>query len=296
MLEVKNLSFAYGDHVILNQVDLTLPRGQIYGLVAPNGTGKSTFIHLVMNFLVPSHGEIQYLTHEGEALDYSSEKLRVRMRRHIALLPEIDDLYENISGTSHLKLYHDLWGNQSLAIDDIIDGLHLANYIDRPVGTYSLGMKQRLCFAMIVATGAEVMLMDEVMNGLDPDNVLLVTNYLKDLKSKGTSILIASHLLDNLDLYADDVIFIQDQKFLHARDLESSGEYLSVPKELAGQNQITGGFPLRDRYLIPISDISDVRLTEMIEGLISQNCRDFKIESLGTSELYEKIYRESAGG
>ena len=96
----------------------------------------------------------------------------------------------------------------------------MTEYISNKVSSYSLGMKQRLCFALVVVTNCEVMLLDEVMNGLDPDNVQLISKVLQSLKNEGKIIIIASHLLNNLNSIADEVYFLKDKKIALKYQLE----------------------------------------------------------------------------
>lgn len=206
MLEIKNVSHQYGSHKVLKNVNFTGNPGEILGLVAPNGAGKTTLLHIIMNFIQPTVGKVEWKDDSG-LIDYRSEKSTVAMHRTISYLPEIDDLYVELSGRDHIKLYTALWEEEKEHSESIIERLNMNSYVDRPVHTYSLGMKQRLCFAILLSANTPVMLMDEVMNGLDPDNVDLITEILMDLKAAGKLIFIASHLLDNLDLYADRILF-----------------------------------------------------------------------------------------
>ena len=120
------------------------------------------------------------------------------------------ELFPFMTGRDHLKLYADLWNKPEKSVNGIIDELNMSSYVDHKVETYSLGMKQRLCFAMVVAADTPVMLLDEVMNGLDPQNVALISKVLVNLKEKQKLIIMASHLLSNLQAYADRVLFLKD--------------------------------------------------------------------------------------
>src|SRR5699024_3131625 len=116
-------------------------------------------------------------------------------------------------------MYVEIWSGKRKEVNQIITRLQMEDYVDRKVQEYSLGMRQRLCFAMMVAADTPIMFMDEVMNGLDPENVSLVSDVLIELRHVGKIVMIASHLLDNLDEYADKVFFLKDKKLHHINDL-----------------------------------------------------------------------------
>ena len=103
------------------------------------------------------------------------------------------ELFPFMTGRDHLKLYADLWNKPEKSVNGIIDELNMSSYVDHKFETYSLGMKQRLCFAMVVAADTPVMLLDELMNGLDPQNVALISKVLVNLKEKHKLIIMTSH-------------------------------------------------------------------------------------------------------
>lgn len=105
--------------------------------------------------------------------------------------------------------------------DDVISALKMNHYVNNKVQTYSLGMRQRLCLAMQIVSNTPFMLMDEVMNGLDPDNVELISKLLEQKKREGKIIVIASHLLENLEKYADRIFFLKDGIFIYESNNET---------------------------------------------------------------------------
>lgn len=295
MLKLKNISKAFGENVVLDNLSLDVQSGEIIGLVAPNGTGKTTLLNIIMNFLNPDEGQVSY-----DKLDYSSKKKEIKMRKHIAFLPEIDDLYQELTGIEHINYYARLWNGSTKRVSDIIDRLGMNHYVKNPVRTYSLGMRQRLCFAMIRAADTPVMLMDEVMNGLDPDNVKLLTDELIQLKEQGKMILIASHLLGNLDLYADKVLFLKDGTFT-LETLELSEDYIKVraSEEIYYSLQMEKAFPDGTQFIakhllcVPVKEMDPDILGDWTSYFYQKGLSDLTIGKIGSSEWYKEHYTQS---
>ncbi|MFC6464669.1 ABC transporter ATP-binding protein [Marinilactibacillus sp. GCM10026970] len=298
MLQIKKISKAFRDQVILDDVSLTIQKGEIIGLVAPNGTGKSTLLHIVMNFLKPDSGQIIM---DGQ-LDYSTKKKEIKMRKEIAFLPEIDDLYQELTGLEHIAYYALLWRRSDKEVQEIVQRLEMSHYVKRPVKTYSLGMRQRLCFAMVLAADTQVMLMDEVMNGLDPDNVQLLTKILIELKEKNKIILIASHLLENLDLYADSILFLKDGKIvLEKRDTgDKDGIHIkvTVPEKIFVAMTDEDQLPEEAKYIagrlvcIPVQTLTAQEVGEWTSFFYERGYTDLTIGKIGTSEWYSEFYHQ----
>lgn len=298
MLQIKEVSHQYGNQSILQQVNFTGHPGEILGLVAPNGAGKTTLLHIIMNFVTPTSGKVEWVTEEG-TLDYQSEKSMVEMHQVLSYLPEIEDLYAELSGSDHLKLYTSLWQEKNEHTRAVVERLNMASYVNQPVHTYSLGMKQRLCFAMLLCANTPVMLMDEVMNGLDPDNVELITGILMDLKADGKLIFIASHLLDNLDLYADRLLFIKDTELI-ILDENDASLYLKIEvgnyreKELEEMQLWTNEAELLSSGVLLLPIESYEVANGWVMRALKQGFHKQAIGSLGANEWYEKFYRQES--
>lgn len=298
MLEIKHITQSFGKNTVLDDLTLTIEQGEIVGLVAPNGTGKTTLLNIIMNFLKPDEGEV---TFKGK-LNYSTKRKEVKMHRQLSFLPEIDDLYQELSGKEHISYYARLWKKSTKEVDAIIDRLGMAYYVKNSVRTYSLGMRQRLCFAMILAADTEVMLMDEVMNGLDPDNVDLLTRELIQLKAQGKIIIIASHLLSNLDLYSDRVLFLKDGQVALEKTQGTKDEtlYIKVPateKQVEALKEVRW-FPEKTRHFsksllcVPTEKMCPEEVGEWISYFYKQGHTQATIGPIGSSEWYSELYHK----
>lgn len=297
MLELKDITVAFGDHVVLENLSLKAEEGQIIGLVAPNGMGKSTMFNVIANYVKPTEGEVVFFGKDT----YGTEKDELKIRHYLSFLPEQKDLFQQLSGVDHLRLYANMWQKNDKHVDQIIEDLNMGYYVKQKVYTYSLGMRQRLCFAMMLAADTPIMLMDEVMNGLDVSNVILITEHLERLRKEKKLIFIASHLLDNLDLYSDRVLFLKDRKIIHDKKRgEESELYLKVPLKLEEYESVKVVHPLPEDHLyiaerllaIPYAYIQENQ-QEWLEHFMPYAKANITIGPLGTHEQYERYYYET---
>jgi len=294
-LEVKNLAVSYGDFDVLEEISFQLEDGQLIGLVAPNGTGKTTLFNAIMRFTPVRSGEIFVDDKEYTASDEDV----LALHQLITFFPDQADLFENFSGREHIEMYAEIWSGREQDVDTIIERLEMAHYVDRKVQEYSLGMRQRLCFAMMVAADTDIMFMDEVMNGLDPENVSLVSDVLIELRQAGKIIIIASHLLDNLDEYADKVFFLKGKKLHRINDLdEKQPVYYKVVCNDAQVAALEDGDYLTKNTIhlgnqmlcIPTADLTPVEDKALYDKLRQMSIASIEIAPLGTSEYYSHLY------
>ena len=288
MLKLNDVVLSFGKKRVLDHLNLEFKQGEIIGLVAPNGTGKSTLLNVILHNLTPQEGEVEY-----DGLKYQNQKMTMQLHQRICAFPEQSDLFGFMTGRDHLRLYADLWHNQQKKVDDIIKLLQMGNYIDQKVQTYSLGMKQRLCFAMVVAADTPVMLLDEVMNGLDPQNVELISKVLEQLRQENKLIIIASHLLNNLQSYADRILFlghehvIEDYRVKEKRDLYLKIRADQEVKDILGKIAYQ---ELPDKMLLIDSNkLTKEELGEMLSTLTKKQI-PYSFASVSVEDLFNKFY------
>ncbi|WP_261787391.1 ATP-binding cassette domain-containing protein [Lactobacillus taiwanensis] len=178
-------------------------------------------------------------------------------------------------------------------MEDIISTLKMETYIDRKVETYSLGMKQRLCFAMVVATNTSVMLLDEVMNGLDPQNVQLISHVLLNLRAQGKLIIMASHLLQNLQQYADQVLFLKNGKIIeNLNNKAETKKYLEFhDSSLINDILEESNYQIlpNQTILLSIDELSQDKFDSIIHILLENNI-SFTVEKISLEDLFNKFY------
>ncbi|WP_071131864.1 ABC transporter ATP-binding protein [Enterococcus timonensis] len=204
MLEVKQLSFAFGKHQILDEVSFTVGDGQIIGLVAPNGTGKTTLLSLLCGLLPSGKAEINL---NGENL----KKNRVKFLEQIFFLESSNHLYYDLNVLDHLKYVEKMW-HSKVNIEETLAELEMTDYKKKKIKHLSLGMKQHVLLAMYLVSDAKMLLIDEPLNGLDPTSIQQFEKIFRDLKSQGKSLLVSSHQMDSVGRISDTVFFLRDQK------------------------------------------------------------------------------------
>ncbi|MDE1549150.1 ABC transporter ATP-binding protein [Jeotgalibaca caeni] len=292
-LRVKDLTVRYGERTILDQISFEIPNGSIVGLVAPNGTGKTTLFNAIMRYIPIQGGEISI----DDTIFQNTRPDILKLHQQITFFPDQADLYENFSGREHIQLYAETWKKDASQVDAIIELLHMEHYAHNPVRTYSLGMRQRLCFAMMCAADTPVMLMDEVMNGLDPENVNLVSGVLQKLRSEGKVIMVSSHLLDNLDEYADQVYFLLGGKIIYISDHhEKKDDYVKARLTADQFNQVKSQYALPsgtlylDNGLCCIPIHQEDQAIHYLSTLRKFAPQTVSVGPLGTADHYIRIY------
>ncbi|MCL0312619.1 ABC transporter ATP-binding protein [Apilactobacillus sp. TMW 2.2459] len=212
-LEIKNLSKFYGRTKALHNITFDIKPGSILGLIGPNGAGKSTIMKSIVGLTNYSTGSILV----------NNEKLKKGSRKglkNVGSMIETPALYGHMTGLQNLKLFND--GSTSDAeIKKIMDETQISSFANKKAKNYSLGMRQRLGIAMALLNHPKLLILDEPMNGLDPQSTHDLRDLLLKLSKRGISILISSHLLDELARIADYYVVINHGKLVKQSDAKS---------------------------------------------------------------------------
>lgn len=189
VLKTTALSKQFGKKLAVNNVNMTIHKGDIYGFIGKNGAGKTTFMRLVLGTAFPTKGEISLF--DGEPLDTA--------RRKIGSLVEAPGIYKGCTAYENLKQFSVIYGGTDAEIRDILQLVGLDNTGKKKAGKFSLGMKQRLGIAIALLGNPEFLILDEPVNGLDPAGMKEVRDLILRLnQERQITILISSHLLDEL--------------------------------------------------------------------------------------------------
>jgi len=206
ILTVDALSKEYGKAQVLKGISLQIPRGSIYGLVGKNGAGKTTLMRIITGLQEPSSG-----TYTLSGVKNTDRKIDL-MRRRMGSLVETPALYKNMSARDNIKIQY---LNLGLTTYDDIDGLiklvGLEGAGKKPAGKFSLGMRQRLGIAVAMCGNPDILVLDEPINGLDPQGIVEIRELLiKINQERNTTMIISSHILDELSRLATHYGFIDN--------------------------------------------------------------------------------------
>ncbi|MDR1564288.1 MAG: ATP-binding cassette domain-containing protein [Oscillospiraceae bacterium] len=260
-LQTQALTKRYGIQLALNNVNITVEKGSIYGLVGQNGAGKTTLIRCVAGLTFPTSGFVELLESQGADLPLA--------RKRIGAIIEQPSFYPNLTARQNLNYFCKLRGIKSAAAAD--EALALVNLTytgNKKFKDFSLGMKQRLGLALAMLDKPEFLFLDEPVNGLDPSGIIEIRNIIKHLAEQGITIVISSHILTELAQVATHYGFIHKGvllKELTAQELElqttSSVSFIINDSALAAK-VLLERFGITARILSQTELVVDSGLTE----------------------------------
>lgn len=209
ILQTHRLTKSIGGRNLVENVNLHVKKGEIYGFLGPNGAGKTTVMKMLTNLWKPTGGSIELF---GAPLCPNSYDVLKR----IGSIIEFPAFYDHMTGYQNLKLHCEYMGYYKHgSVEDALEMLHLKNAADKKVKTYSLGMKERLGIARAILCKPELLILDEPTNGLDPAGIKQIRELLKALSCElGITVFISSHILSEIESIADTIGIIHHGKFI----------------------------------------------------------------------------------
>ncbi|RKR12292.1 ABC-2 type transport system ATP-binding protein [Maribacter vaceletii] len=211
ILTVTNLSKKYGSLLAVKNLSFTIEKGNVYGILGPNGSGKSTTLGIVLNVVNKTKGEFSWFngtTSTHEAL------------KKVGAIIERPNFYPYMTALQNLKLVCKI---KDVPENKIEEKLELVGLLDRKHSkfrTYSLGMKQRLAIASALLNDPEILILDEPTNGLDPQGIHQIREIIKKIAAQGTTILLASHLLDEVEKVCSHVVILRKGEKLYSGSVD----------------------------------------------------------------------------
>lgn len=200
VLSLKNIKKNYGPLKALDDISFDVPKGSVFGILGPNGSGKTTMLGIVMDILKATSGSFYWNGEQGSTNE---------MRKQIGTLLETPNFYHYLSAEKNLKIAAAIKGRSYDEIPVVLEKVNLLQRKDSKFSTYSLGMKQRLAIASTLLGSPDILVFDEPTNGLDPAGIAEIRELMKDLNRQGKTIIMASHILDEVEKVCTHVAIIQ---------------------------------------------------------------------------------------
>ncbi|MGV0964873.1 ABC transporter ATP-binding protein [Empedobacter falsenii] len=225
VLEINQLTKKFGSFTAVNNVTFSVEKGNVYGLLGPNGSGKSTTLGMILNVINPTAGSWKWFDQEPD-----NDSLK-----KIGAIIESPKFYPYLSAEKNLEIVADIKEVNYAKIDEKLELVGLLSRKKDKFQQYSLGMKQRLAIAAALLNDPEVLILDEPTNGLDPQGIIQIRELIIKIALQGTTIILASHLLDEVEKVCSHVVVLNQGKMLYAGSVDQmNSSFGSI--EVAAQN------------------------------------------------------------
>lgn len=281
MLDIRNLSKSYGKIKALNHLNLQIPEGELFGFVGQNGAGKTTTIRILAGLLEPDDGEI-YM--QGARMQGCSRKLRDQ----IGYVPDTFGVYDNVKVSEYMEFYASLYGMRGLAARKrwrtLLELTGLDDKEEVYVDSLSRGMKQRLGVARALIHEPSLLILDEPASGLDPRTRQELIGLLKEIHTRGTTILISSHILSELGEMCTSVGIVEQGRMILTGSIADILKQVNIsnPLELQIQENLPAAIRiLREEPLVENMSVYENRITIRFQG-------DERAEALLLKRLIEE--------
>lgn len=287
ILRVSNLKKKYKKDWVLKGVNISVEKPQIIALVGPNGSGKTTLFNCMTNLVSINEGDIELV---------GKKHTDTSLFKEVSYLQDNRILYGNLTAHDHLKFVCDVQKIPRSKIKEVVDRVGMASYLNQRVHSFSLGMKQHLLLALVIINDPKLLLMDEPLNGLDPTSAINMRNILLELADEGTTIIVSSHNLDEIDRLTNTIYFMKDGEVLEEslEDFVAKEYYIRVNDLEKAKQQLTDQeitFSIYDQEQIRFVD-TDVAIQTVIDYLNEENITitDIEHERIGAERRYKELF------
>ena len=251
MIELTELSKRYGRFTAVDGINLTIPRGELFGFLGPNGAGKTTTMRMIAGILQPTSGRISIA-----GIDLAARPLEAKSR--MGFIPDRPFVYDTLSGAEFLRFVAGLYGQGGVAvearIDELLDLFELLPWKDELTESYSHGMRQKLIISSALVHRPEVIVVDEPMVGLDPKSARLLKDLFRRFVGRGGTVLMSTHTLEIAEAMCDRIAIIQEGKIAAAGTMD----------DLRAQTS-SGDVSLEELFLKLTGGLSDRELSDLFE-------------------------------
>lgn len=259
VLQINGLSKSYGKIKALDDLNLIIEPGNVYGILGPNGSGKTTTLGIVLGILSADTGNFSWF--EG--------KYGIRSRMHIGSLLETPNFYPYLDAIDNLDIIRHIKQSDESDFDDVLKLVKLYERRNSKFRTYSLGMKQRLAIASALIGDPDVLIFDEPTNGLDPQGIAEVRETIQSIAATGKTVIMASHILDEVEKICSHVAIIKNGKLLatgtvgsilsHKTQIEiGTTDMIKLKDFVQNFNGLSLIKELPERFLLELEDETDV--------------------------------------
>jgi ABC-type multidrug transport system ATPase subunit len=286
-LKVNGLSLRYGRQLVLNRISFAFEQGKITGLLGPNGAGKSSIMKILAGLVYPDTGTLE--KNGAKLADFS------RLRDSCAFMIDSPSFYPFLSGRQNLELICRILGKK-VNLEELLTEVGLDPGSTKRVRNYSTGMKQRLAIAQAMVGDADLLILDEPFNGLDPNGFQDVILLLKGLNAKGKTIVVSSHLLNELEQFADAFILLHKGNV--ALDIDKSSLLKTKKKvKFTFEQELTEEHlkfldregQIGHKRLTAVLELSPKEIAPTVERLVAMKAVPVNVE---TQNLLQEKYLE----
>lgn len=216
VVKTYDLTKKYGENIVVNNLNMEVREGTIYGFLGPNGAGKSTTLKMLLGLVHQTKGEIDIF---GKRFN---SKNRIEILKGVGSLIEFPSYYGHLTAKENLKIFAAMLDLPDKNIDEVLKIVRLDKQKSKKTSAYSLGMKQRLGLASALLSFPKLLILDEPTNGLDPAGIQEIRELIRSLPKKyGMTVIISSHLLSEIDLIVDNIGIIGNGKMMYQGTLEN---------------------------------------------------------------------------
>ncbi|KOP64951.1 bacitracin ABC transporter ATP-binding protein [Bacillus sp. FJAT-18019] len=296
-IDTYELTRRFGKRETVRQINLKVPKREIYGFLGPNGAGKTTTIRMLLGLIRSSSGEIHIL---GKDLN----KHRMDILKDVGSLVESPSYYAHLSGYKNLKIMALIHGIQESRIQEVLEWVRLSQAAYRPVKSYSLGMKQRLGIAMALITNPKLLILDEPTNGLDPSGIQEIRELITRLpRDFDMTVLLSSHLLSEIEQVATWVGIINQGELIFQGPLQELTDRSKPYVWVEMDRPMEAAAALNDHGFDAVPDITTGQIrtsmidrpqsAEMIRFLVNHQYDVFRVTE--KKKTLEEIFLELTG-
>jgi ABC-2 type transport system ATP-binding protein len=294
IIEVKKLSYHYGNFKVLDNIDLLVHTNSIFGFLGPNGAGKTTTIKILLGLLSTPKNNVFLFNKEIRSN-------RIEILSKTGSLVESPSLYHHLTASENLHVLVTLLNLKKSKIDEVLETVGLRNVANKKAGKFSTGMKQRLGIAKAMLTDPDLIILDEPTTGLDPNGIIEIRNLLKLLKNDfGKTIFLSSHQLSEVEKICTHVGIINEGKILFQgskdalNELNSTSLKIDVSNqakflEMLKKQQIEFSTTANNKFIIPFE--SDTATSKFIHDLVNEDIGIYSVEKTESTleDLFIKI-------